>query len=317
MKEIKAKKLKEIRIFSGKSHPALAEKVCQQLKIPLSPLRIEEYSNSCSEIILEKDVRDKIVFLIQTSSPDNLFKNIWELLLMIKTVSVFGAKEIIVIMPYISYARSDKKHKKYSDRMIIAGEFLIELLEEKGMKRFIGVDFHSEKFEKFFSSKTKVYHLSALPMIAKALKEKNLRNAILLAPDKGARKKTSLLAKELKIPFGWVEKKRIDDTNIRIKKIYGEITGKDVIILDDEISAGTTIKVLAKELKKLRARSLTVAVTHGLFVRDALKNFQDIKILKEIIVTDTVPISREIKKSLPLRVLSIDKLLADKIKEIC
>ena len=310
-------KLKEIMVFSGSSHRELSRKICERLGIPLSFFKTKDYSNKCLERILRNDIRKKTVILVQTSSSDNLYKDIWELFLMMKTVSVFGAKEIIVIMPYVSYSRSDKP---YTEGMIVAGEFLVELLEEKGIKRFkifIGIDFHSEKFEKFFSRKTKVYHLSALPLIAKALKEGNLENTILMAPDEGAYEKTSFLAEELEIPFGWVEKERISDTEVRIKEIHGEVAGKDVIVLDDEISTGTTIKTLAEELRRLGAESLTVAVTHGLFLKKAVRNFQDIKILREIIVTDTVPVPRKARKFLPLRILSVDKLLADKIKEIC
>lgn len=321
---MEVRKLKEIRIFSGKSHPELARRICQQLSplklgVPLSHLKIEEYKNGCPVVILEEDIRNKIVFLIQTSSPDDLSKHLWELLLMIKTASVCGAEEVIVIMPYTSYSRSDHKDKGCGNRMIITGKWLVEELEKNGMNRFIGIDFHSEKFEKFFSSKTKVYHLSASSLIAKTLEEKNFEpeTTILLASDEGALGKTVLLAKELGLAFGYVEKERIADNKVKIKKIHGEVAGKDVVVLDDEISTGGTIKTLAKELTKLKAKSLTIAVTHGLFVGDALKNFQKIKTLKEIIFTDTVPVSERVKKSLPLRILSVDNLIAEKIKEIC
>lgn len=132
----------------------------------------------------------------------------------------------------------------------------------------------------------------------------------------GALKKCSILATKLGMPFGRVEKERISDTEVEIKKIEGEFVDKDVIIFDDEISTGTTLKTLAKEVEKRRAKSITFAVTHGLFVGDVVKNFQDIKKLTEIIVTDTIPISKEIKESLPLRIVSISNLLAEEIKEI-
>jgi ribose-phosphate pyrophosphokinase len=305
--------LKEIKIFSGSSHPELTDRICKRLGVLPGSLKTEGFSNKCIEVYLEENVRDKIVTLVQTSSSDNLFRDLKELSLMIKTVLAFGAKEVIVMMPYISYSRSDKEHR---DGMIIAGKDLVRDLERDGMSRFIGIDFHSKEFEKFFSKKTKVYHLSASSLIIKALKEKDFRSTILLAPDKGAKENTKLLAKELGTSFGWVKKKRISDTKVKIERIYGDFVGKHVIIIDDEISTGTTIKTLAEKLKKRGAKSLTIIVTHGLFVGKAVKNFQDIKILKEIIVTDTVPIRKEAKESLPLRILPVDKLLADNIREI-
>lgn len=308
-------KLEKMKIFSGKSHPVLAKKICQQLGVSLSPLKIEDYANGCFEVILKDDVRNKIVFLVQTSSPDfcDLHGNLWELFQMIDAALKCDTKEVIVVMPYVSYARSDKV---YTPGMTISGELLVRLLEITGMRRFIGIDFHSRKFGEFFSKETKLYHLSALPLITEYLKKRNLENTILLPGDQGALKNIFLLVKELSVPFGTVEKKRISDTEVKIEKIKGEFSGKNVIILDDEISAGTTVKALGKELESRGIKSLSIAVTHGVFVREAIENLQKLEMLKEIIVTDTVPIPRVIKQALPMKILSIAGLLAKTIKEI-
>ena len=305
--------MKEIKIFSGKSHPVLAKRICQKLGVSLSCLKSKEYRNGCFELIFEEDVCQKIVFLVQTSLPDSytLHKNIWELFQMINFAKNCNAEEIIVIMPYVSYARSDKI---YTQGMGISGELLVKLLEHSGMTGFIGIDFHSDKFERFFSSK--LYHLSAIDLLAGALEERNPETTFILPADMGALKKCSILATKLGMPFGRVEKERISDTEVEIKKIEGEFADKNVIIFDDEISTGTTLKTLAKEVEGRRAKSITFVVTHGLFVGDVVKNFQDIKKLIEIIVTDTIPISKEIKESLPLKVVSISNLLAEKIKKL-
>lgn len=309
--------MEKIKIFTGRSHTNLAKKICQQLQVSLSPIEIKEYANGCFEVTLKDNVSNKIVFLIQTSLPDpcRLHQDIWELCQMIDATLKSGAKEAVVVMPYISYARSDKI---YTPGMGIAGELLVRLLETSGMRRFIGIDFHSKEFEKFFSSKTKVYHLSALPLIARYLKGKNLKDTILLPGDQAAFKKTSFLARKLDLPLGSVMKKRISDTKVKIEKIRGDIVNKDIIIFDDEISpVATTVSTLGKELEKRGANSLTVAVTHASIVPKTVEILQRIKILKEIIVTDTVPISKEIKKSLSLKILSVAELLAEKIREIC
>jgi len=306
--------MKEIKIFSGKSHPILAERICQELGVLLGSLKTKEYKNGCFELIFEKDISQKTVFLVQTSLPNsyNLHKHIWELFEMVNSAKNYNAKKIIVIMPYVSYARSDKI---YAQGMGINGELLVRLLERSGMTGFIGIDFHSDKFERFFSSK--LYHLSAIDLLAEALKGRIPQNTFILPADMGASKKCSILAGKLGIPFGLVEKERISDTKVEVKKIQGEFIDKDVIIFDDEISTGTTLKTLAKEVEKRRAKSITFVVTHGLFVGDVVKNFQDIKKLREIIITDTIPISKEIKESLPLKVISVSNLLAERIKEIC
>lgn len=306
--------MEKIEIFSGGSHLELAERVCQRLEVRLSFLKRKEYRNGCFELIFEGDVSQKIVFLIQTSLPDsdNLHKHIWELFQMVSFAKNHRAKEIIVVMPYVSYARSDKK---YASKMCINAQLLVKILEYSGMTGFIGIDFHSKNFEGFFSSKA--YHLSALDLFVKVLKERNLESAFILPGDMGILKNTSILAEKLGIPFGEVEKERISDTEVRIKEIRGEFRDKDVIIFDDEISTGTTLKTLAEEVERGGVKSITFAVTHGLFVGGALRNFQGIEKLEEIIVTDTVPIKKEIGESLPLRIISIDNLLAEKIREIC
>lgn len=325
----------EIKIFSGRSHLKLAEEICRKLNRELSLKKVEDYGNACLEVILWEKVKGCKVFLIQTSVPQTLHRDLEELRQMINAAKENGASEIIVVMPYVSYARSDKEKsdKKYISGMAIAGKLLIELLKESGtvetkigekvirvnkMTSFIGVDFHSKKFEKFLLElDVRAYHLSALPLIAEYLKTKHTGDGIVLSSDEGALDKTVLLAKKLGLPVGVARKKRIDDKTVIIEDIVGEVSGKDVIIFDDEISpAATTLKALAKELEKLGAKSITAVVTHASFMQETVGSLQEIKILREIVVTDTVPIPEEARRLLPLRVLSVAGLIAETIKEI-
>ena len=313
-------KLTEIKIFSGRSHPGLAEEICQKLHIKLSLTKVQEYANGCFETILQDELKDRKVFLIQTSVPQTLHRDLWELLQMVNAANENGASEITVVMLYVSYARSDKERcdEKYIPGMAVAGRLLVRLLKASEMTRFIGIDFHSESFERFLSDEgIKVYHLSVLPLIAEYLKTKRIGDGVVLSGDKGALDKTVLLAKKLDLPIGVVKKKRIDDKNVLIEDIVGEVSGKDVIIFDDEISpAATTLKTLAKELEKRGAKSVTAAVTHASFAQETIKNLQEFRILREIVVTDTVPIPEEARRLLPLRVISVAGLIAEKIKEI-
>lgn len=304
--------MKEIKIFSGRSHPQLAKEICQRLGIPLSPLTVKEYSSGCFEVIFEQDISNNIVFIVQTSLPDCLEKHILELFEMISFAKSCKALQVIAVMPYASYSRSDRAH---TEGMGIAAELFAKLLEQSGITGIIGIDFHSERFENFFSCQ--VYHLSALDLLAKYLKEKNLDNTIVLAPDKGAFKNGSVLAQKLRAPFGKVEKRRISNTEVKIENIIGDFNQKQVIIFDDEIATGGTLKTLGEEVSRKGAKNIIFAVTHGLFAGDAVKNFQNIEKLTEIIVTDTVPIKEQVKESLPLTILSVSNLLAEKIKQIC
>jgi len=307
-------KLTEIKIFSGRSHPELVKEICRRLDIKLSPTKVQEYANGCFEVILQDEMKDCKVFLLQTSVPKTLHQDLWELFQMAGAAKENGASEVIVVMPYVSYARSDKI---YSQGMTVSAKILVKLLRASEIIGFIGVDFHSKAFEEFFPKRIRVYHISALALLAEYLKTKRITNGILLSGDEGYLEKTILLAKKLDLPVGLAKKKRIDDKTVIIENIVGEVSEKDVIIFDDEISpAATTLKTLAKELEKRGAKSIISAVTHASFTQETIKNLQDIRILREIIVTDTVPIPEEARKALPLQVLSVAGLIAEKIKEI-
>jgi len=311
----KGEKMEKIKIFSGRSNKGLAEEICRRLNIKLSPKEPREYANGCFEAILQEEVKDCKVFLIQTSIPQTLHHDLWELLQMVNAAKENGASEIIVVMPYVSYARSDKI---YASGMAIAAKLLVKLLKASGMTRFIGIDFHSKKFEKFLSElDVRGYHLSALPLFIEYLKTKYIGDGVVMSSDEGALDKTVLLAKKLGLPVGVARKKRIDDKTVIIEDIVGEVSGKDVIIFDDEISpAATTLRTLAKELKKRGAKSIVVAVTHASITGDTIRSLQKLNMIRELIVTDTVPIPEEARRLLPLQVLSVAGLIAEKIKEI-
>jgi len=314
----KGEKMEKIRIFSGRSHPILASEICRRLNAKFGQIVVKEYANGCFEVILQDEVKDCKVFLIQTSVLQTLHRDFWELFQMVNAAKENGASEIIVVMPYISYARSDKI---YTQGMTISAELFVKLLKASGMTRFIGIDFHSKEFEKFLSElDVRVYHLSALPLLAGYLETKNLQNTILLAGDKGALRNATLLAGKLSIPIdsvGFVDKTRISDTEVRIDNIDTEVAGKDVVIFDDEISpVATTLKAQAKELEKRKVNSLRVIVTHASITQDTIRSLQKLNMIRELIVTDTVPIPEEARRSLPLRVLSVAGLIAEKIKEI-
>lgn len=302
--------MQQALFFSGKSHLELAKKVSEKLNIPLGKVLDEEYKNGCFEKILEGDIKNKKIFLFQTSRSDfnDLHNNIWELFQMINAAKSCGAKEVIIIMPYFSYGRSDKS---YRPGMGVASELLAKLFVTSGADGFIGIDFHSDRLEKFFSCEVK--NLSAISLLGDAIKKNNYNNAFILPADIGAFKKGSILAKELNLPVGQVEKERFSETEVKIKGIKGDFQNKDVIIFDDEISTGTTLKTLAEEIED-KVNSITFVVTHGLFVGNAVSNFKAIKKLKEIIITDTIPIKEEVKDSLPLNILSVADLLAEEIK---
>jgi ribose-phosphate pyrophosphokinase len=308
--------MEKLKIFSGSSHPQLAEKVSQELGISLSPIEIYRYRTGCFEVALNDNVRGCHVFLFQTSLPkeDLLHCHLWELLEMVSAAKKASAEKITVVMPYCSYARSDKK---WRGRMPISGKLLAAFLEAAGMDRILGIDFHSSQFEGFFSLETVVDHLRTLPLIANQLKKLgfNSENSLILPGDEGFHKKAEELGKRLGLEVGSVEKIRLTSDQVKIHSIGGLVEGKRIIVADDEVCTAGTIRAITEKLEELKAESVTVAVTHGLFQGKAFYNLSH-PLIKEIIVTDTLPIPDEIQERLPLTIISVVPLLAAAIKEI-
>ncbi len=306
--------MKNLKIFSGSSHPNLAERICKNLGVKLSKINIQKYGTGCFEIVLGENVRGCKVFIIQTSIPDfnTLHWQLWELFEMIQAASKASALEVNVVFLYNSYARSDRK---WTGRMPITGKILAEFLEAVGIDRYLGVELHSE-YEGFFSSKTKIDHLRIYPLIIDFLKTKNLSKSFILPADHGARKRFTPVFDKLNLPCGDVKKRRIGPNKVIIDSIEGDIEGKDIFLLDDEICEATTVMEIGKVLEKMKAKSLTIIAAHGLFTGRAVENLRCLKILKQVAITDTVPVKDEIKKQLPIVILPIDKLIARAIKEI-
>jgi len=312
--------LKDIKIFSGSSHPELVERIAERLKIEKGSLENLNYGNNCFEIILKDNVENKIVLLVQTSTVsscgDRLYKHFWELFEMIDAAKENGARKVIVIMPYNSYARSDKipGDKKFIPGMNISARLLVRLMIESGMDGFIGFDFHSDRFRTFFPDNIACHQISTRSLLIQELKKRNLENAILLPGDEGAKSRANIFGEELGLLTGTVEKKRIPGEEPRVEIKDCDTEGKTVIITDDEISTGGTMNAIMKEAQEMGAKDFILVAAHGLFAGKAIDNFQKNKALKEIIVTDTIPIRKEIIEKLPLTVVPVDEILAKEIE---
>jgi ribose-phosphate pyrophosphokinase len=308
--------MNRLKIFSGSSYPELAESICRELGIKLSPIKKELYLNGCFEIILEDNVRGCSVFIIQTSLPDPalLHQHIFETFQMINAAYKASAKEVTLVMPHFSYARSDKK---WTGRMPIVLTLLASFFAEAGMKRIVGVEFHSPQGQSAFSTRTIVDHLETLSLFFHYFKEKNLNrdNAIILPGDEGFHKRAEKLGSLLQVPVGSVEKTRVSGEKVRISSIHGPIAHRKVIVFDDEILTGGTMKEIVERAVEKEAKSITLVATHALFKGKAIENLSSPHI-EEIVVTDTVPIPKEFKDRLPLVVLPIAPLLASAIREI-
>jgi ribose-phosphate pyrophosphokinase len=301
--------LNSIAVFSGGAHPELAAEICAQLEVPLFPSRVQRFANDCLEVQLQENCRERDVFLIQPLSPP-VQEHLVELLLMADAARGASASRITVVMPHYAYARSDKKD---APRISIGGRLVADLLVTAGANRVLTMTLHSPQVHGFFS--VPVDHLHALHEMARHFRQYDLSNAVVVSPDLGGAKEAAAFARMLGTGVAAGAKQRFEDDRVSISAIIGEVAGKDVIVLDDEIAKGSTVIELMHRLRERDARSIRIACTHGLFSSDAVQRLADQPDVLEIVCTNTVPIAPE--KHVPkLKVLSVAPALAEAIRRI-
>jgi ribose-phosphate pyrophosphokinase len=299
----------DIAVFSGNAHPELAAEICAYLGTPLRPARVSRFANDCIEVQLQANCRERDVFLIQPLVPP-VQENLVELLLMLDAAKGASAARTTVVLPHYAYARSDKKD---APRISIGGRLVADLMVAAGANRVLAMTLHSPQVHGFFS--VPVDHLHALRELAAHFRQYNLDNVVVVSPDLGNAKPAADFARLLGVPVAAGAKQRYEDDKVSISAVIGDVTGKDVIVLDDEIARGSTVLELLDRLRELKVNSIRVACTHGLFADRALDRISSADDVLEVVCTNTVPIPAD-KRVPKLRVLSIAPARAPAIRRI-
>ena len=301
--------MREIAVFSGSAHPELAREICLNLGVPLHPVRIKRFANDCLEVQLQANCRERDVFLIQPLT-EPVQEHLVELLLMADAARGASAGRVSVVMPYYAYSRSDKKDEP---RISIAGRLIADLLVAAGADRVLTMTLHSPQVHGFFS--VPVDHLNALRELAAHFRTRDLSNTVVVSPDLGYAKSAAAFARRLGLPVAAGSKERHGDSEVTISAIIGDVTGKDVIVIDDEIARGSTLTELLERLREQDAQTIRVACTHGLFADGALGKLAAQPDVAEVVCTNTVPMP-EHKRDPKLKVLSIASAMAEAIRRI-
>lgn len=304
----------DVRIFSGRSHPELAASIAFHLQIPLEVTHFSRFSNDNMYIQLGASVRSRSVYIVQSLIPP-VSEHLLELLMMLDIARGAGAKEIHAIIPYFSYARSDKKN---APRISITARLIADLLETAGATHVMTMTLHSPQVHGFFRIPTDpltargifINHLRELQHVEKF----DSSNTIVVAPDYGRAGSAARLAHSFNLASISAEKTRLSDTRVLI----GELIGKQVagferaIIYDDEIATGGSVLTLSRYLVRSGIKEIYTVCTHGLFFGDAITNMLAIPEISHIITTDTVPIPVK-KRPANMTILSVAPLIADAI----
>ena len=301
--------LDELKVFTGNGHPELAQSVCEYLDIPLGQAEVFKFANDNSFVQIRENIRQRDVFIIQpTCYPVN--DNLMELLIMIDAFKRASAGRITAVVPYYGYGRTDKKDQP---RVPITARLVADLLTAAGADRLLTVDLHAGQIQGFFN--IPVDELTTLPLMGQHFADKELQDLVVVAVDIGISKKARDMAERLGAPLAIIEKRRTgnNDKN-ETMNVIGDVEGKIALTFDDEIDTGGTIVNAAKALSEQGVKEVYACVTHPVLSRNAAGLMANSE-FKEVVVTDTIPISTE-KRNGKFTVLSVAPLLGEAIYRI-
>ncbi|UFU04792.1 ribose-phosphate diphosphokinase [Ruania halotolerans] len=298
---------RDIVVFSGGAHPALAKRICAELDLELSASRITRFSNDCLQAQLLENCRQRDVYIVQPLVPPTQ-EHLMELLLMIDAARGASAAQITAVMPHFAYARSDKKD---ASRISLGGRLVADMLITAGVHRVLTMTLHAPQVHGFFS--VPVDHLTALGVLAEHFRDKDLTDSIVVSPDLGNAKSATQFARLLGLPVAAGNKQRLADDRVVIDAIVGDVAGKRAIVLDDEIATGGSIVELMDRLADAGCSEASVVCTHGLFTGPAMERLRDHPMISEVVTTDTVPAPPQWHD---LTVRSTSQLFAEAIRRI-
>ena len=299
----------ELKIFTGRAHPSLAESVCQYLDIPLGKSNVFKFSNDNTFVQFSENIRQRDVFLIQPFAyPVN--DHIMELLIMIDAAKRASAGRITAVTPYYAYGRTDKKDQP---RVPITGRLVADLLTVAGADRMLTIDLHAGQIQGFFN--IPVDELTALPIQARYFQDKGLDNMVVVAVDIGISKRARDMAARLKVPLAIIEKRRSgNEDSVETLNVIGDVAGKTALTFDDEIDTGGSLLAAAEALKKAGVKKIYSCSTHAVLSGPGSQRVEQSPI-EELVVTDTLPVSDE-KRDGKVTVLSVAGLLGEAIQRI-
>jgi len=299
----------DLKIFSGRAHPALAREICAYLGISLGELTLYNFSDGEDYCQIDENVRGADVFVVQpTCSPVN--DHVMELLILLDAFRRSSASRITAVLPYFGYARQDKKDKP---RVPIAAKLMADLLTASGADRILTMDLHAAQIQGFFN--IPVDHLFAAPVILDAIRRIGTEDLVIVSPDVGGLTRARAIAKRLEASLAVIDKRRTGKNETEILNVVGEVEGKDVLILDDIIDTAGTLVQAEEALRRQGARRTYAAAVHGVFSGPALERIEASK-LQSLLVTNTIPVEAAMARCPRIKALSVAPLLGEAIKRI-
>jgi ribose-phosphate pyrophosphokinase len=303
---------KRLMVFSGRSHPELAQTISEHLGVECGDVMLKTFANDETYCRYGESIRGADVFLVQTGCPP-VDKNLMELLLMIQAAKLASAKRITAVIPWFPYSRQDRKAKP---REPISARLVADMLQLAGADRVLTMDLHAGQIQGFFT--IPVDHMTALQLFATHFRDLGLtgEGVVAVAPDAGRAKQTVRFAEMIEASFAIIHKTRPAQEQVEITEVTGRVRGKKAIIGDDSSMTGGTLIAGAKALREHGAEEVNVFVTHALFSEEGLDAIDNPNSgISRLVVTDTVPLNA-LRRPKNLTVLSVSALLAEAIMNV-
>ncbi|MBN1660913.1 MAG: ribose-phosphate pyrophosphokinase [Anaerolineae bacterium] len=299
----------DVRLFAGSSNPELAGKIAEYLEIPLEKTHVSRFSNDNLYIQLGASVRSRKVYVVQSLSPP-VNDHLMELLMMLDIARSASASEVHAIIPYYSFARSDKKD---APRISITARLVADLIQTAGATHVMTMMLHAPQVHGFFSVPTDP--LSSRPVLQAQLSAEELQGTVVVTPDMGNVKSAMRFAEHLGLDVAAANKERITDTQVQITGIVGApLSGfHRALVYDDEVATGGSILELSDLLVRYGIEEIWVACTHGVFVRDGLERLARHPYITRVIATDTVHVPNA--SAYPkLEIVSVARIFGEAIR---
>ena len=294
-----------VKIFTGRASEKLAKSIAKQYGQELGNVKVTVFSDGEFQPSLEETVRGQDVFIVQSTMPPT--ENLFELLLLVDAARRASARKIIAVIPYFGFARQDRKDQP---RVAIGAKLKANMLMAAGVDRIMTMDFHADQIQGFFE--VPVDHLYASTLFLKEIEKLPSENIVIAAPDVGGAKRANSYSKRLNCGLALCHKHRKKANEIAEMTVIGDVSGKDVLIIDDMCDTAGTLTKAADLLINKGALSVRAFCTHAVLSGPAYERINSSK-LTELIVTDTIPLQGESEK---IRVITVADLFSDVIKKL-
>jgi ribose-phosphate pyrophosphokinase len=300
----------ELKLFSGNANRALAEEIAQYLHVPLADVEVSRFSDGEVFVQVNENVRGADVFVVQPTCPP-VNDNLMELLIMIDAFKRASAHRITAVLPYYGYARQDRK---VQGRMPISAKLVADLLEAAGVDRVLALDLHAGQIQGFFN--IPVDHLFAGPVVMiDYLRKKDLKDAVIVAPDAGGVERARAIAKRLSAGLAIIDKRREGPNSAVAMHLIGDVEGRDAVVIDDMIDTAGTLAQAVGAVQREGARRILACGVHPVLSGPAIDRIKASPI-EEVVVTNTIPLAADKRAAARLTVLTVAPLLGEAIRRI-